>query len=855
MIGRQLSHFRIVGELGSGGMGVAYRAVDIRLGRPVALKLLPPDTAAEPGQQERLLLEAQAASALNHPNIVTVYEVDSVEGTSFIAMELVEGLRLDQLIPASGLAFEQAIAYAIPIAEALERAHAAGIIHRDLKPRNVMVTRDGVVKVLDFGLAKRVGPEAIASGAATADIVARTRTGTLVGTPHYMSPEQVQGKPVDARSDVFALGVVLFEMLTGRRPFQGAGVVEVLAALLRDPTPSVRALRPELPAEAERIVAKALEKDPARRYQAMRDLLVELRARPGASRPSRTEAGRRPPGRGAWFFALVVVALTVVAWAGLRLRSRRPAAAVQFRLLSTFPGSHRSPSLSPDGRMVAFVDDVAGVAQVFVKYLESGDPVQVTRGDEPAARPRWSPKGDQILYERRAQGLWLVPPLGGQPRQLLPFGTCPAWFPDGERLVFDRGEELWSARLDGSEARRVEGIPVNYFSAYVKRCAVVSPDGRSLAYYQPERGVYGDFWAIEIGAGAPRRLTADSAAGGRLAWAPDGRTVVFASERRGSRTLWRVAVDGGEPEPVTTGVGEDDSPEFSPDGTRLVYSNARSVWSIVLFDALSGARRTLIERRSHLNGPEFSPDGNRVAFFATVEADGLEKIFTVGLEGDDLRQVAGRRGEALIMPRWSADGATLFFYRELPRASLMRAPVIGGPATVVIDDWRWPVQAGARPGPNDQTLLYALFEGGQPKATRLRDLSTGQERSLPRPLDWARWSRDGQRILGSQGLDILVCSVADGRCDLVGQGDAPCWSGDGTRIYARRNAVRLDDPNFLSLEVWEMGAQGGDPRRVASVASQHVVSVPFDVSVRDQIVWPEVHRSRQELWLAELGRR
>jgi serine/threonine protein kinase len=203
-------------------MGVVYRALDLRLGRTVALKLLLPDTAAEPGLEERFRREAQAASILSHPNIVTVFETDTVAGVSYIAMELVEGRPLDQVIPAQGLPLEVALGYAVPIAEALARAHSAGIVHRDLKPRNVMVAADGTVKVLDFGLAKRVGGDALASGFDTAGLAARTRTGAVVGTLYYMSPEQAEGRKVDARSDVFAFGALLYEMLTGRRPFQGA---------------------------------------------------------------------------------------------------------------------------------------------------------------------------------------------------------------------------------------------------------------------------------------------------------------------------------------------------------------------------------------------------------------------------------------------------------------------------------------------------------------------------------------------------------------------------------------------------------------------------------------------------------
>jgi serine/threonine protein kinase/WD40 repeat protein len=853
VIGRQLSHFRITGELGSGGMGVVYRALDLRLNRVVALKLLPPEAAADAGLQERLLREARAASGLAHPNIVTVYEVDSTEGVSFIAMELVEGRRLDELIPAAGLPLDEALAYAVPIAEGLARAHAAGIIHRDLKPRNVMVTPEGVVKLLDFGLAKRVAPQSMASGEETADIVARTRTGALVGTPAYMSPEQAQGRALDARSDVFSFGVLFFEMLSGRRAFQGASVVDVLAAILRDPAPQLRTLRPELPEAVERLVASTLEKDPERRPAGMHLVLQELRrlrAAPGP--PTGRAAARRP-----WRLALGAIAVASVAVAGgvLWLRGRSTLRPTRFRLLSTFPGSHRSPSLSPDGRMVAYIDEAGGAAQVFVKYLDEGEPLQITSGPDAAARPRWSPRGDLILFERRGQGLWVVAPLGGAPRRVVADGSCPAWFPDGDRIVFDRGEELWTARLDGSEAKRVAGVPVNYFSFMIRRCAVVSPDGNRLAYYQPDRGPYGDFWLVAAAGGVPSRLTSDSAMGGGLAFMPDGRSVVFSSARRGSITLWSVGAAGGEPTPLTTGTGEDDEPDVARDGSRIAYSNSRTSRTLVLFDPKRGARRPLLERRSHLDGPSFSPGGERVAFFSSVESDGLEKLFVVGTDGQGLRQLAGAPGEGLIMPAWSADATTLFFYRDHPRPALMRIPVAGGPAELVYDGWRFPVQNFARPDPAGRTLLYVLFDQGAVKATRLRDLRTGQERSLERPIDWARWSRDGRRIVGSAGREVVTCSVADGRCTSVGEGSAPCWSGDGRRIYAARNMRGLEHRSLQSLEVWVMGDDGRDARRVALIESQHVLSLPFDVSVRDELVWPEVRRGRQELWLAELGRR
>jgi serine/threonine protein kinase len=850
MIGRELSHFRIVGELGAGGMGVVYRAIDVRLGRPVALKVLPPTAAAEAGQRERLRREAQAASALSHPNIVTVYEVDFVEGAAFIAMELVDGRSLDALIPATGMSLEKALAYAIPIADALARAHRAGIVHRDLKPRNVMVTAAGVVKVLDFGLAKRLGPAISDASAETGDIAARTETGALVGTPRYMSPEQAQGRRVDARTDVYAFGVLLFEMLAGRPPFTGNGVADVLAALLRDPAPPLESLRRDVPAEASRLVAKALEKDPELRYRDLGDLLVDLR------RLAREPSAGRPTGRRLRPATIAALALGVAALAAGVLWRVWPGASApaRFRLLSTFPGSHRSPSLSPDGRMLAYVDAADGVAQVFVKYLDGGDPLQITSGKDPVVRPRWSPRGDRILFERSGRP-WTVSPLGGDARPAGESGGCPAWFPDGERIVFDRAEELWTARLDGSGASRVDGVPVNYFSFMIRRCAVVSPDGRHIAFYQPERGPFGDFWVVPSEGGTPRRLTHDSSQGGGLAWAADGASLVLSSGRRGSRNLWRVGVNGGDPQPITTGAGEDDEPDVSRDGARIVYTNTKTAWTIVIFDPRTGARRTIVERRGHVNGPDFSPRGDRIAFFAIGETDGLEKLFSVDVAGGAPRQVAGPRGEALIMPRWSADAATLFFYRDHPRPAFMRVGAEGGAPEVVIDGWQYEVQNFARPDPGGSALVYSLVEGGEYRATLIRDLGSGKERRLAQPIDWPRWSRDGRSIAGSTGERVFVCSAAEGSCTPVGEGSAPCWSGDGKRLYVRRGVRGLDDPSLVTFEIWTMGADGRDPRRVTVVESQHVLGIPFDVSVRDEIAWPEARPGKQELWLAETGAR
>jgi len=289
MIGRTVSHYRIVGKLGEGGMGVVYRAVDTRLERSVAIKFLPPEAVADPERKGRFVREAKAASALNHPNIVTIYDIGSADGLDFIAMEQVEGEPLDRRIPPQGLPIQEALRYAGEAADALSAAHAAGIVHRDVKPANVMVTNSGRVKVLDFGLAKLVDPRtensagdsdlATATGVPPATAATKyTREGTVLGTLAYMSPEQVEGKPADARSDVFALGAVLYEMLAGRRPFRGDSTIGVMTAILRDAPPALRSIRADVPADVDRIVRRCLEKNPDLRYPAARELAQDLSA-------------------------------------------------------------------------------------------------------------------------------------------------------------------------------------------------------------------------------------------------------------------------------------------------------------------------------------------------------------------------------------------------------------------------------------------------------------------------------------------------------------------------------------------------------------------------------------------------
>ncbi len=617
---------------------------------------------------------------------------------------------------------------------------------------------------------------------------------------------------LDGRSDIFSLGAVLYEMAAGRSAFWRESRASTLAAILRDqPAP----LPPEIPPGLRGVIARCLVKEPAERYQHATEVRAALEVMRDSSSEQAVSPPPRRPGRIAWLAVAVLIVLAAAVW-WVRGRPGAPELSSQ-RLVSTFAGSHRSATFSPDGSMIAFLNTTNGVPQVWIKNLAQGDPIQITSGDIPAVQPHWSPKNDQIVFSRPGKGIWSVPPLGGPPRQLILPGRDPSFSGDGERLVYERGHQIWIARSDGSDARRVEGVPEFFYG--VDTLPALSSHGEWIAFFRPEIGPHGDLWIMPAAGGKPRQLTFDTRISSRPIWTPDDRWIIYSSARGGSVTLWRVPAAGGKPEPLTTGAGEDTDPAISADGRRLIFTNARNTWTLSMLDLSSGGKKELIERRHTLAFPVFSPDGSRIAFMQPAGGD--PQIFTIATDGTDMRQLTRGKGEINGLPRWSADGSFLYYYHAYPSPSFRKVSAAGGADSEVAAGWSWETHNAAEEAPGGGRLVYTLLEHNREVATLVRNLNTGQETRLDEALDSPRWSPDGSAYsCGQQRTE-------QGGHSNVSRGGRQMHSGFDRRV-SQMGCGRIQDL-LLAVDIAQrdrrfVAARSEDPLRKATRDAQSVLS-------------------------------
>jgi serine/threonine protein kinase len=591
MIGKTIAHYQILEKLGEGGMGVVYKARDTHLDRLVALKVLPPEKVADPERKRRFVQEAKAASALNHPNIITIHDIASENGADFIVMEYVQGKTLDALVPRKGLRLNETLKLAIQMADALAKAHSAGIIHRDLKPTNVMVTDDGLVKVLDFGLAKLT--EVSESGdEATRSLRHQTEEGTIVGTVSYMSPEQAEGKKVDARSDIFSFGSVLYEMATGQQAFHGDSKMSTLAAILNQEPKPISQLVPGIPRDLEKIINRCIRKAPERRWQAMPDLKGTLEELKEESDSGKLVAAVVTHRSRRWSPVWIIAALALLAAAAVtkwfnRSNSEAPEEPTTSLPLTSYQGYEGHASFSPDGNQVAFEwnGEKQDNLDIYIKVIGSGGPLRLTTHPAGDFSPAWSPDGRFIAFLREQPtekaAVLLLPALGGSERKLgetLGFGL--AWSPDGNSLaISDNGSSdepvgLFLLSVETGDKRRLTSPPAKRIR---DSAPAFSPDGHTLAFSRSTSYSNSDLYLLALSdsgvpMGEPKQLTFDNRGASSPAWTPDGHDIIFASGGEDSRSLWRVAASGpGKPRRLAS-VGEAGSqPAISRQGHRLAY--------------------------------------------------------------------------------------------------------------------------------------------------------------------------------------------------------------------------------------------------------------------------------------------
>jgi Tol biopolymer transport system component len=839
--GEIVGHYRIVEPLGQGGMGEVFVAEDTRLNRRVALKVLPQIFAADPVYRQRFEREAQAVAALNHPNIVTIHSVEEHDGRLLLTMELVDGRPLGELIPKGGLPLDRILRIGMEVADALAAAQARGITHRDVKPGNVIVTPQGRAKVLDFGLAKLREAE---TGRAPADVTRMsasstiTGEGKIVGTVAYMSPEQAEGKPVDPRSDIFSLGVVLHEMATGQRPFRGDTNVSVISAIIKDTPTPITESNPNLPADLARIVRRCLAKDPERRYQTAQDLRNELEELKQDTASGTVAIVRPKPARrlpviailGAVAAVAAVVAVVVLVMVMGSKTSKPDAGAGTFtldrlaRLTST--GTASLAAMSPDGRYVVHVKGEPGGLGLWTRQTATTSDVRIVApSDSRFDGIAFAPDGNYVYYTAYpgvggVAGLYRVPVLGGTSVKLIDDVDSPVTFsPDQKRMAFMRGSmvrgttELMVADADGANARTLAMATAP--DKFQSEGPSWSPDGKTIlaTAVSTRPGVPAVVYAVDATTGAARAIGEGWGHLRDVQWLPDGRSfVVTGIDFSGLATpqIWRVAYPSGERTRVTNDLNSYIGASLAADGRSLATVQTETVAGIYIAEGADKEPRKVTGgagRADGNTGLAWIPDG-RIVY--SSNASGFPQLWISDADGANTRQLTSTVGPS-TGPSASADGKWIYFTSYAKEGScLFRIAPDGAGLQQLTSD------GDARTGilsPDGKTLYYTAIRSGLPRLMKMAADGGPAEQAFDGQYRGFQISADGTRMVGlawseEQRRSVLaILSLADRRLE-------PLTGGLGITLF-------MPDGGFAVVQrvqgrsvITVRSASGGTPRPV-----------------------------------------